>query len=131
MGDGSGSGGYLIYGGAGGAGPAGGNGGAGGYGGGGGYNGGGGGGDGRNGGYGGGGGGSFEYGLDDVQISGQFGLAGARFAAAGILGGGDGYVSVDQLGVAAPEPSTWAMMLDGFTGLGAMARRLGRKIRTA
>jgi hypothetical protein len=35
---------------------------------------------------------------------------------------GNGFVSIDPAG-AAPEASTWAMMLAGFTGLGALALR--------
>jgi hypothetical protein len=35
---------------------------------------------------------------------------------------GNGFVSIDPAG-AVPEASTWAMMLAGFTGLGALALR--------
>jgi hypothetical protein len=35
--------------------------------------------------------------------------------------GANGYVSINF--VAAPEPSTWAMMLAGFAGLGWLALR--------
>jgi hypothetical protein len=41
--------------------------------------------------------------------------------------GASGYVTINF--VAAPEPSTWAMMLAGFAGLGWLARR--RKLTPA
>jgi len=47
----------------------------------------------------------------------------------GITGGNpgaNGYVSINF--VAAPEPSTWAMTLAGFAGLGWLARLRGRKL---
>jgi hypothetical protein len=82
-------------------------------GGGGGYSGGGGG--GASGGGGGGGGGSFLAGeFTDPVLT-----AGIRF--------GNGDVSISSV----PEPSTWAMMLAGFTGLGAIALRRKRKITPA
>jgi PEP-CTERM motif len=40
---------------------------------------------------------------------------------------GDGGAFVAPFPVPVPEPSTWAMMLAGFTGLGAMALRRKRK----
>ena len=40
---------------------------------------------------------------------------------------GDGEVLVFPAPVAVPEPSTWAMMLAGFTGLGALALSRKRK----
>jgi hypothetical protein len=43
---------------------------------------------------------------------------------------GDGSISVDLL-KAVPEPSTWAMMLAGFAGLGWLARPRGRKTSPA
>ena len=45
--------------------------------------------------------------------------------------GGSGQLDIDFVGPAVPEPSTWAMLLLGFTGLGALAYR-GRQseIRT-
>jgi hypothetical protein len=39
-------------------------------------------------------------------------------------------ISVDLL-KAVPEPSTWAMMLAGFAGLGWLARTRGRKTSPA
>jgi hypothetical protein len=50
----------------------------------------------------------------------------------GYIGGGyagTGYVSINF--VAAPEPSTWAMTLTGFAGLGWLARLRRRKLRPA
>jgi hypothetical protein len=79
-------------------------------GGGGGYNGGGGGAIGR----GGGGGGSYfisDQGFDPLLVQ---AVSGAQ--------AGNGYVSIDYLR-AVPEPATWAMMLVGFGGLGAVLRR--------
>jgi PEP-CTERM motif len=43
---------------------------------------------------------------------------------------GDGSISVELL-KAVPEPSTWAMMLMGFAGLGWLARTRGRKTSPA
>jgi hypothetical protein len=40
--------------------------------------------------------------------------------------GANGYVSINF--VAAPEPSTWAMTLTGFAGLGWLARLRRRKL---
>jgi PEP-CTERM motif len=104
----------------GGMGGFGGGGGAGGFGGGGGsgYSGGGGG--GSAGGYGGGGGGSFlalQF-IDPVLTTGG-------------ASRGDGSISVDLLPPAVPEPSTWAMMLMGFAGLGWLAHTRGRKTSPA
>ena len=76
-------------------------------GGGGGYNGGGGGGSG----YAGGGGGSYIY-PDAESLAFEF---------------GNGAVSIN----ADPEPSTWAMMLAGFAGLGWLARQRKRKLTPA
>jgi hypothetical protein len=44
---------------------------------------------------------------------------------------GDGSISIDFLPPAVPEPSTWAMMLAGFAGLGWLARMRGRKASPA
>jgi hypothetical protein len=43
---------------------------------------------------------------------------------------GDGSISVDLL-KAVPEPSTWAMMLMGFAGLGWLAHMRKRKTSPA
>ncbi len=40
---------------------------------------------------------------------------------------GNGYVTVNLDGSAAPEPSTWAMIVLGFAGLGFVGLRRGRK----
>ena len=44
---------------------------------------------------------------------------------------GNGYVTIDSVTAAVPEASTWAMMLAGFSGLGAMALRMRRKTKLA
>ena len=52
----------------------------------------------------------------------------------GITGGnpgGNGYVSIEFVGSSVPEPSTWAMMLAGFSALGGMLLRRGRKAITS
>jgi hypothetical protein len=41
---------------------------------------------------------------------------------------GDGEIAIVPFPVPVPEPSTWAMMLAGFTGLSAMALRRKRKV---
>ena len=46
---------------------------------------------------------------------------------AGGLNSGDGSISITSLTPAVPEPSTWAMTLAGFVGLGRLARQ--RKLR--
>jgi hypothetical protein len=43
---------------------------------------------------------------------------------------GNGYVTINLNGSAAPEPSTWALMVLGFAGLGFVGLRRGRKIST-
>jgi PEP-CTERM motif len=42
---------------------------------------------------------------------------------------GDGEIAIAPFPVPVPEPSTWAMMLAGFTGLSAMALRRKRKVK--
>jgi hypothetical protein len=45
---------------------------------------------------------------------------------------GDGSITIaPAAGSAVPEPSTWAMMLAGFAGLGWLARTRGRKTSSA
>ena len=50
----------------------------------------------------------------------QFGITGGN-------PGANGYVSIEFVGSSVPELSTWAMMLAGFSGLGGMVLRRGRK----
>ena len=59
-----------------------------------------------------------------------FGITGGNMN--GFTGNGDGangYVSINF--VAAPEPSTWELMLAGFTGLGWLAHLRRRKFTPA
>jgi hypothetical protein len=90
------------------------------------------------GGFGGGGGGGFNGGSGGGGFSGG---GGGYLSAAGGGGGsyvgpsffnnvltggansGDGYVTVDFVGPAVPEPATWTLMGMGFAGLGALALR--------
>ena len=44
---------------------------------------------------------------------------------------GNGYVTIDLVSPAVPEPATWAMMLAGFAGLGFVGRSRKRRIRRA
>jgi hypothetical protein len=44
---------------------------------------------------------------------------------------GNGSISVDLLKAAVPEPSTWAMALAGFAGLGFLAHMRKRKLTAA
>jgi hypothetical protein len=44
---------------------------------------------------------------------------------------GDGSIAFFPVPVPVPEPSTWAMMLAGFTSLSAMALRRKRKVTPA
>jgi PEP-CTERM motif len=101
--------------------------------------------DGEDGGYGGGGGSGYNYGGGGGGSPG--GAGGSNYGdhgghggysyvintarnAFGITGGnsGAGFVSIDFVGSSVPEPSTWAMMLAGFTGLGWLARLRRRKL---
>jgi hypothetical protein len=82
------------------------------------------------GGYGGGGGGGGAPGGASGYGGSSYVIDTARNAF-GITGGnmdysGNGYVSINL--VAAPEPSTWAMTLTGFAGLGWLARLRRRKL---
>jgi PEP-CTERM motif len=86
---------------------------------------------GPSGGYGGGGGGGYDGGGGGGGAAGVRGYGGGYSYVIstardpfGITGGGDGYVSINF--VAAPEPSTWALMLLGFSGLGFMGWRSQR-----
>jgi PEP-CTERM motif len=72
------------------------------------------------GGYGGGGGGSYLARLFTDQV---LTMGGASR--------GDGSISIDFLPPAVPEPSTWAMMLAGFAGLGWLAHARRRKTSAA
>jgi PEP-CTERM motif len=74
-------------------------------------------------GYGGGGGGSAFSG----PIFDQKSYAGVYGGASAYVNGGEGYASVRLL-MAIPEPSTWAMTLAGFAGLGWLARMRKRKL---
>jgi hypothetical protein len=70
-----------------------------------------------------GGGGGYSYVIATARN--PFGITGGNGNA--FFGdGADGYVSINL--VAAPEPSTWAMMLTGFAGLGWLARLRRRKL---
>ena len=88
------------------------------------------------GGYGGGGGGYNGGGGGGGAPGGAAGQGGYSFVTGmardpfGITGGNpgpDGYVSIGFVGSSVPESSTWAMMLAGFSVLGAMLLRRGRK----
>jgi PEP-CTERM motif len=59
----------------------------------------------------------------------SFGIAGGNGIINDIVAGANGYVSINF--VAAPEPSTWAMTLTGFAGLGWLARRRRRELTPA
>jgi hypothetical protein len=90
------------------------------------------------GGYGGGGGGGYEGGGGGGGTpGGASGSGGYSYVIKtaldpfGITGGNpgvNGYVSINAV---VPEPSTWAMTLAGFAGLGWLARTRGRKTSPA
>ena len=92
---------------------------------------------GPSGGYGGGGGGGYNGGGGGGGApGGAAGQGGYSYViktaldAFGITGGNsgvNGYVSIDFIGSSVPEASTWAMMLTGFSALGGMLLRRGRK----
>jgi hypothetical protein len=78
--------------------------------------------------FGGGGGGGFSGGGSGLVGGGGGGgsyIASAFTNTFGTNGAnlGNGFVSIDPVTPAVPEASTWAMMLAGFTGLGALALR--------
>jgi PEP-CTERM motif len=101
-------------------------------GGGGGFGGGGGGGSGGGGGGGaiGGGGGSLA-GFANQGVFGGGGGGGSSYLAAALQTSGANFGNGSVSIAAVPEPSTWAMMLAGFTGLGVMALRTKRKMKLA
>ena len=84
-----------------------------------------------------GGGGGFEGGGGGGEISGSGGVGygcggGGSYSFVGTpfslaYQSGNGAVSINSI----PEPSTWAMMLAGFAGLGALALRRKRKLTPA
>jgi PEP-CTERM motif-containing protein len=87
------------------------------------------------GGYGGGGGGGYESGGGGGGApGGAAGQGGYSFVTGlardpfGITGGNPGYSGYVSINAVVPEPSTWAMMLAGFTGLGWLARLRRRKL---
>jgi hypothetical protein len=47
------------------------------------------------------------------------------------VNGGDGSISITPLASTVPEPSTWAMTLTGFAGLGWLASRRRRNTSPA
>ena len=87
--------------------------------------------------YSGGGGGGFSGGAGGAGVGGAFG--GGSFLATGAtdavlqagVNNGNGYASIDFFSApgGVPEPSSWAMLITGFGGMGAMLRR--RRLRTA
>lgn len=61
-----------------------------------------------------------------------FGITGGNMSGYSGFGyGASGYVSIDFVGSAVPEASTWAMTLTGFAGLGWLARLRRRKLTPA
>ena len=72
-----------------------------------------------------GGGGGFSYVIDAARD--PFGITGGN----PVVYNGSGYVSINFVGPPVPEPSTWAMMLVGFAGLGYAGYRRARKPRAA
>jgi PEP-CTERM motif len=89
------------------------------------------------GGFSGGGGGSGEYSVFGLGFAGGGGgsyLAASLFTDRVLTAGvnsGDGSITITPLTPAVPEPSTWAMMLAGFAGLGWLARLRRRKLTPA
>jgi hypothetical protein len=92
--------------------------------------------------------GGYGGGINDEPLGSNFGGGGGGFSGGGagdgaggggslndafanLIGfdgvqGGNGELDIDFVGLAVPEPSTWAMLLIGFTGLGALAYRRNR-----
>jgi hypothetical protein len=58
-----------------------------------------------------------------------FGITGGNMNRGSYGGAANGYVSIDF--VAAPEPTTWAMTIMGFAGLGWLAHMRRRKLTPA
>lgn len=57
-----------------------------------------------------------------------FGITGGNLNSGNEFGAANGYVSINFIGQAVPEPSTWAMTLAGFAGLGWLTRFRRRKL---
>jgi hypothetical protein len=75
----------------------------------------------------GGGGGGFSYVISTARDA--FGITGGNMNSGSYGSAANGYVSIDFLG--APEPSTWAMTIMGFAGLGWLAHMRRRKLTPA
>jgi hypothetical protein len=72
-----------------------------------------------------GGGGGFSYVIDTARD--PFGITGGN----PVVYNGSGYVSINFVGPPVPEPSTWAMAIAGFAGLGWLARLRAQKPKPA
>jgi hypothetical protein len=86
------------------------------------------------GGFSGGGGGGFSGGAAGYGVGGGGGGSFLTDAATDAVlqsgvNTGDGFASIELFRGAVPEPSSWAMLITGFGGIGAMLRR--RRLRTA
>jgi hypothetical protein len=73
----------------------------------------------------------FNFGGGGGGFSGGGGAGSLNTAFAKLIGfdgvqGGNGELDIDFVGAAVPEPSTWAMLLLGFAGLGTLAYRRNR-----
>jgi hypothetical protein len=71
--------------------------------------------------------GGYSFVIDTARNA--FGITGGNMNGTGNGYGANGYVSINL--VAAPEPSTWAMTLTGFAGLGWLAHLRRRKLTPA
>ena len=85
------------------------------------------------GGFSGGGGGGGAFALNTVGGGGSsfVNVAGMDPSFAFGVRNGDGLVSITEVNPAVPEPSTWAMMLAGFTVVGGMLLRRGKSTTPA